>query len=307
MKKILLFTLIIIIIPILIVGLDGVTDIISKIKYGSYSNKVIKVKRNSTGNIEEVPLEDYVVGVVAGEMPASFNIEALKSQAVASRTYVLKKTENNKKNYDVEDSTSNQVYIDDAQLKEKWQGNYESNLKKVKEAVSATKGEVILYRNTIIDAMFFSTSNGYTENSEDVFSSNEPYLVSVSSSWDEKESPVFSSTNEFSKKNFLFNLGLDTNSEIKISNIKKTKTGRVKSIMINQKEFTSNEIRKAFSLRSTSFSIEQTSEKIIFHVNGFGHGVGMSQYGANGMAKAGYKYQDILKHYYKDCDIKKIN
>ena len=77
--------------------------------------------------------------------------------------------------------------------------------------------------------------------------------------------------------------------------------------MINQKEFTSNEIRKAFSLKSTSFSIEQTNEKIIFHVNGFGHGVGMSQYGANGMAKAGYKYQDILKYYYKDCDIKKIN
>lgn len=307
MKKILLFTLIIIIIPILIVGLDGVTDIISKMKYGSYSNKVIRVKRNSTGNIEEVPLEDYVIGVVAGEMPASFKIEALKSQAVASRTYVLKKTESNKKDYDVEDNTSNQVYIDDAQMKEKWQGNYESNLQKVKEAVAATKGEVILYKNTIIDAMFFSTSNGYTENSGDVFSSNEPYLVSVSSSWDEKESPVFSSTNEFSKKNFLFNLGLDTNSEIKISNIKKTKTGRVKSIMINQKEFTSNEIRKAFSLRSTSFSIEQTSEKIIFHVNGFGHGVGMSQYGANGMAKAGYKYQDILKHYYKDCDIKKIN
>ena len=307
LKKILLFTLIIIIIPILIVGLDGVTDIISKMKYGSYSNKVIRVKRNSTGNIEEVPLEDYVIGVVAGEMPASFKIEALKSQAVASRTYVLKKTESNKKDYDVEDNTSNQVYIDDAQMKEKWQGNYESNLQKVKEAVAATKGEVILYKNTIIDAMFFSTSNGYTENSGDVFSSNEPYLVSVSSSWDEKESPVFSSTNEFSKKNFLFNLGLDTNSEIKISNIKKTKTGRVKSIMINQKEFTSNEIRKAFSLRSTSFSIEQTSEKIIFHVNGFGHGVGMSQYGANGMAKAGYKYQDILKHYYKDCDIKKIN
>lgn len=307
MKKILLFTLIIIIIPILIVGLDGITDIISKMKYGNYNNKVIRVKRNSTGNIEEVPLEDYVIGVVAGEMPASFKIEALKSQAVASRTYVLKKTESNKKDYDVEDNTSNQVYIDDAQMKEKWQGNYESNLQKVKEAVSATKGEVILYKNTIIDAMFFSTSNGYTENSGDVFSSNEPYLVSVSSSWDEKESPVFSSTNEFSKKNFLFNLGLDTNSEIKISNIKKTKTGRVKSIMINQKEFTSNEIRKAFSLRSTSFSIEQTSEKIIFHVNGFGHGVGMSQYGANGMAKAGYKYQDILKHYYKDCDIKKIN
>lgn len=307
MKKLLLFTLIIILIPILIVGLNGTGDIISKIKYGSYSNKIIKVKRSVSGKVEEVPLEEYVIGVVAGEMPVSFNIEALKSQAVASRTYVLKKAESSKKNYDVEDSTSYQVYIDEGQMKEKWQNNYEKNLEKVKRAVLETKGEVILYENSIIDAMFFSTSNGYTENSEDVFSSVQPYLVSVSSAWDAKESPVFSTTNEISKKNFLFNLGLDTNSDINISNIKKTKTGRIKSITVNQKEFKSSDIRRIFSLKSTSFNIEQKDEKIIFHVNGFGHGVGMSQYGANGMAKDGYNYEDILKHYYKNCDIKKIN
>lgn len=307
MKKIFLFTLLIIIIPLLIVGLSNSEDIIIKIKYGSISNKVIKVKRNKTNEIVEVPLEEYVIGVVAGEMPASFNIEALKAQAVASRTYALKKSESSKNDYDVIDTTSNQVYIDYDEMKEKWQNNYDTYVSKVKEAVAQTKGEVVLYNNNLIDAMFFSTSNGYTENSEDVFSSNMPYLVSVDSSWDKEESPVFSSTKEVSKAEFLFNLGLDTNDSINIESIEKTNTGRVKTIVINGKKFESSKIRSAFDLKSTSFTINVNNDKVVFNVNGYGHGVGMSQYGANGMAKAGYKYNDILTHYYKNCDIKKIN
>lgn len=307
MKKIFLFTLLIIIIPLLIVGLSNSEDIIIKIKYGSISNKVIKVKRNKTNEIVEVPLEEYVIGVVAGEMPASFNIEALKAQAVASRTYALKKSESSKNDYDVVDTTSNQVYIDYDEMKEKWQNNYDTYVSKIKEAVTQTKGEVVLYNNNLIDAMFFSTSNGYTENSEDVFSSNMPYLVSVDSSWDKEESPVFSSTKEVSKAEFLFNLGLDTNDSINIESIEKTNTGRVKTIVINGKKFESSKIRSAFDLKSTSFTINVNNDKVVFNVNGYGHGVGMSQYGANGMAKAGYKYNDILTHYYKNCDIKKIN
>lgn len=307
MKKIFLFTLLIIIIPLLIVGLSNSEDIIIKIKYGSISNKVIKVKRNKTNEIVEVPLEEYVIGVVAGEMPASFNIEALKAQAVASRTYALKKSESSKNDYDVVDTTSNQVYIDYDEMKEKWQNNYDTYVSKVKEAVAQTKGEVVLYNNNLIDAMFFSTSNGYTENSEDVFSSNMPYLVSVDSSWDKEESPVFSSTKEVSKSEFLFNLGLDTKDSINIESIEKTNTGRVKTIVINGKKFESSKIRSAFDLKSTSFTINVNNDKVVFNVNGYGHGVGMSQYGANGMAKAGYKYNDILTHYYKNCDIKKIN
>lgn len=307
MKKIFLFTLLIIIIPLLIVGLSNSEDIIIKIKYGSISNKVIKVKRNKTNEIVEVPLEEYVIGVVAGEMPASFNIEALKAQAVASRTYALKKSESSKNDYDVVDTTSNQVYIDYDEMKEKWQNNYDTYVSKVKEAVAQTKGEVVLYNNNLIDAMFFSTSNGYTENSEDVFSSNMPYLVSVDSSWDKEESPVFSSTKEVSKSEFLFNLGLDTKDSINIESTEKTNTGRVKTIVINGKKFESSKIRSAFDLKSTSFTINVNNDKVVFNVNGYGHGVGMSQYGANGMAKAGYKYNDILTHYYKNCDIKKIN
>lgn len=306
MKKLLSFTLLIILIPLLIVGIDNKDEIIYKIKYGSINNKVIKVKRVDTGNIEEIPLEKYVLGVVAGEMPATFNIEALKAQAVASRTYALKKAENNKE-YDVEDGTVNQVYIDENKMKEKWQDNFDENYKKIKKAQEETKGEVLLYNNELIDAMFFSTSNGYTENSEDVFSSSLPYLVSVESNWDKTESPVFSSSKEITKKEFLFNIGLSDSNTIDITNIERTSTGRVKNITINKKVFKGTQIRNVFGLKSTSFTINVKNDMVIFEVNGYGHGVGMSQYGANGMAKEGYGYQEILKYYYQNSEIKKIN
>ncbi len=306
MKRVLILTLVIILIPLLIVGIDHKEEIIYKIKYGSINNKIIKVKRISTGNIEEVPLEKYVLGVVAGEMPASFNIEALKAQAVASRTYALKKAEGNKE-YDVEDSTNNQVYVDDNKMKEKWQNKYDELLKKIKKAVDETNGEVLLYNNELIDAMFFSTSNGYTENSYDVFSSSVPYLVSVESNWDKTESPVFASTKEVTKKEFLFNIGLADSNTIDITNIERTKTGRVKNITINKKVFKGTQIRSIFGLKSTSFTINIKDDIVTFNVNGYGHGVGMSQYGANGMAKEGYNYKEILKYYYQNSDIKKIN
>lgn len=307
MKKFLLFTILIIIIPLLIIGVDNKQNIINKIKYGSYNNKLIRVKKEKTGEIDSIPIEEYVIGVVAGEMPASFDEEALKAQAVASRTYALKRAFNNKNDYDVTDSTKNQVYITYDDMKEKWNNNYDLYLDKIKNAVMSTKGEVILYNNDLIDALFFSTSNGYTENSSDIFSNDLPYLKSVESNWDKDYSPVFTTKNEVSKSEFLFNLGLDSSQNIDITNIKKTNTGRVKSLVINGKEFSSDVLKNAFNLRSTSFKININDNNVIFNVSGYGHGVGMSQYGANGMAKEGYKYQDIIKHYYQNCEIKKIN
>ena len=307
MKKILLLTLTIILIPLFIIGLTNRNEILNKIKYGFYSNSTIKVKKSKTNEIESVPIEEYVIGVVAGEVPASFDLEALKAQAVASRTYALEHKQRSKKNYDVMDNTQNQVYINYEDMKNKWKNNYDENLNKITNAVNSTKGEVLLYDNNLIDAMFFSTSNGYTENSENVFSSKKPYLVSVPSPWDKQESPVFKTTSLISKKEFLFNLGLPDSNEINISDVKTTNTKRVISLNINGKKFKGSEIKSIFKLRSTSFSIEIKEDKVNFIVNGFGHGVGMSQYGANGMAKEGYDYKDILKHYYKNCEIKKIN
>ena len=307
MKKILLLTLTIILIPLFIIGLTNRNEILNKIKYGFYSNSIIKVKKSKTNEIESVPIEEYVIGVVAGEVPASFDLEALKAQAVASRTYALEHKQRSKTNYDVMDNTQNQVYINYEDMKNKWKNNYDENLNKITNAVNSTKGEVLLYDNNLIDAMFFSTSNGYTENSENVFSSKKPYLVSVPSPWDKQESPVFKTTSLISKKEFLFNLGLPDSNEINISDVKTTNTKRVISLNINGKKFKGSEIKSIFKLRSTSFSIEIKEDKVNFIVNGFGHGVGMSQYGANGMAKEGYDYKDILKHYYKIYKIKKIN
>ena len=285
MKKIFLFTILVIFIPFILI-INKELPISLKNKYGIKSNKIIRVKRVNKNKIEEVPLEEYVIGVVSGEMPASFSIEALKD-------------------YDVVDTTSNQVYLDDEDKKEKWKTSYDANLKKVTEAVKSTTGEVLIYNNEIVDAMFFSTSNGYTEDSVDVFNSNVPYLKSVSSKWDEIESPAFLSEVSVTKTEFLHNLGIKED-YINIGNINKTNTGRVKTIKINNKNYDASEIRKAFNLKSTSFNIEVNNDKVKFSVKGFGHGVGMSQYGANGMAKESYKYKEILDHYYTNCKLKKL-
>ena len=305
MKKFILFIFIIIIIPVVTITFFNKDIIYYKIKYGSINKKNIRVKRLKTGKILKIPLEEYIIGVVAGEMPATFNLEALKAQAVASRTYVLKRV-NTEKDYDVEDGTGNQVYIDYDQMKEKWKENYNANLKKVTDAVMSTKGEVIIYDNNLIDALFFSTSNGYTENSKDVFSSELPYLVSVKSNWDEKESPVFNSVKEVSTQEFLFNLGLDTSQNINIKNIERTLSNRIKTLEINGKQYKGTEIRKIFGLRSTCFDIKLQDNKVKFIVTGFGHGVGLSQYGSNGMAREGYDYKKIIQYYYQNCKIKKL-
>ena len=131
MKKILLLTLSIILIPLFIIGLTNKNIILTKIKYGFYINNTIKVKITKTNEIVSIPIEDYVIGVVAGEVPASFDLEALKAQAVASRTYALEHKQRSKTNYDVTDNTQNQVYINLEDMKNKWKNNYDSNLNKI--------------------------------------------------------------------------------------------------------------------------------------------------------------------------------
>lgn len=306
MKKLMILTFLIVIIPFIIIIKSDNSDLYYKIKYGIYTNKKVKVKRVSKEKIEEVNLEKYVIGVVAGESPASFHEEALKAQAVASRSYVLNKISNNTtRNYDVVDTTTNQVYLDDDDMKEKWKQNYQKYYNKIKNAVQDTRGEVLIYDNQIINAMFFSTSNGFTENSKDVFNSDKPYLRSVDSSWDKTESPAFSTSVNLTTDEFLSNLGLNGNN-VNIGNIEKTQTGRVKTIVINGKRFSSDEIRRIFGLKSTSFEIIKQDKKIVFNVKGFGHGVGMSQYGSNGMAKDNKSYKEILAHYYKNSKLKKV-
>lgn len=303
MKKLIITTLIIILIPFIIVTIF-IKD--ETIKFNFISNSVVRVKREN-GNIDRVFFEEYVKGVLAGEMPTSFDLEALKAQAVAARSYVLKKMEQNKEqDYDVVDTVMNQVYLDDATLKEKWKDKYEEKNNRIKQAIVETKGEYMTYNNEVIEAFFFSTSTGKTENSGEVFQTQLPYLKSVDSAWDKEVSPVFSQDNNLSLEEFYQKLNIEYNPNLKIEITKTTSTGRIKELKINDHEFKANDIYQKLNLRSTFFDIKQKDNQVEITTKGYGHGVGMSQYGALAMAKKGYKYQDILKYYYQGVEIKKL-
>ena len=266
----------------------------------------VRVKRKN-GEIQKIPLEDYIVGVLAGEMPMSFNEEAKKAQAVAARTYVMKKMSSNYKNdYDVVDTVMDQVYLDNNYLKEAWKEEYVTNINKLREATNETENEYLEYDGEVIDALFFSTSNGYTEDCLTVFNLNLPYLVSVKSSWDEKTSSAFRSSTSFSLSDFYDKLGLKYNDKLDVKIIKRSSTNRVILLSINGIEMNARTLYDKLGLKSTDFSIKQEGNKVIINMIGYGHGVGMSQYGAEGMAEEGYTYKDILKYYYTGTDIKKI-
>lgn len=303
MKNVLLFSFLIIIIPSLIILLLIVDSVEPKFKFTQ--NTMVRVYRTDAKKIDIVPLEDYVIGVVAGEMPAKFQEEALKAQAVAARSYIMYKIiRNQDKDYDVVDTVLNQVYMDDNDLKKKWGNDYEKYKNKIEKAVRSTAYQYITYNGEVADALFFSTSSGFTENSEEVFVSKVHYLQSVKSEWDEI-SPVFSETIEFNKNDFCKKLQIMVNSKINIEVIDITSAGKVKKIKINEKTFTGSEIVNILGLRSSNFTIT-IDDKVIVNTKGYGHGVGMSQYGAEGMARAGYKYDEILTYYYTDVKIEKI-
>ena len=262
---------------------------------------IINLKQND--KVIQMELEEYLIGVVACEMPATFYKEAIKAQAVASRTFALSRINSNK-NYIFKGNTSDQCYITKSDMKKKWGSNYNKRYTKIKDAVSSTKGEYLTYKDKAISALFFSMSNGYTENSEDVFVSKRAYLKSVSSP-NESEYKNYIYTVSFKKKDVKKKLNLNE----EITNIKilsRFKTNRVKYIKVNNTKYSGVEFRKLLNLRSTDFDIEIEKDNIIITTRGCGHGVGMSQYGANSMAKLGYNYEEILKHYYQKVDIKNV-
>lgn len=310
MRKLIIITVVVLIIPFFVViFFNKEVKILDEveIKLDYVSNILIRVKRVDKNRLDSIRLEEYVVGVVGGEMPVSFDIEALKAQAVASRSYALKKINDNKNSsYDVLDTTSNQVYLDDDDLKEKWGNNYVSYINKVREAVNETSMEYLEYNGEVANTMFFSTSNGYTEDSQVVFSEDVPYLQSVDSSWDEKVSSTFNYTSKFSLDEVLSKLGLDDSDKLEVEVLERSSSNRIISLKINGVKFTGRDVYNKLKIRSTDFSMVQDGDEVIIKTKGYGHGVGMSQYGAYGMAKAGYKYDEILAHYYTGTKLKKI-
>ena len=306
LKKIFLITILLIFIPFLIVSLITKKDDKELFKLGKNEDLIIRVKR-ADGNIETIRFEDYIVGVLAGEVPTSFEMEALKAQAVAARSYALSKMEYTKnEEYDVVDNVNNQMYFSLEELKEKWQDSYQNRIEKIKEAVTETSHEYLEYDGQVVEAFFFSTSVGKTENSEEVFSEALPYLRSVESSWDKEVSPVFNDTVEYSSLDFYTILNLPYSDKLDYEILETTSTGRIKKIKINNTEFKGTDVAKLLNLRSNYFELKQIGNNIQITTTGYGHGVGMSQYGANGMAKEGYTYEQILTYYYTGTKIKKI-
>ena len=262
----------------------------------------ITIKVNVNNKIEELNLEKYILGVLAGEMPASFELEALKAQAVAARTYAMYKKNNTTLEYDVIDTINDQVYLTKEEMEEKWQEKFDEYYEKLYTAVLSTQNLVLKQNNEIIKAFFFSMSNGYTENSVTVF--KEGNLNGVESKWDNKELDNFEVSTEFTTAELQEKLSVKENINIEI--ISRSDTNRVTKVLVNEKEYTGIEFRKLLTLRSTDFDLEKTNTGYLITTRGNGHGVGMSQYGANGMAKEGYEYQEILKYYYQDTEISSL-
>lgn len=271
----------------------------------------VAVYRQNKQEVEKLDLEEYVVGVVASEMPAKFEMEALKAQALTARTYIVKRMMNQEKSdlpdgALVGDTIDYQVYNNQDELKKIWENagyDWKKNMEKIEEAVAATKGQILTYKGDPIDATFFSTSNGYTENSDAIWPNSISYLQSVESPWD-VNSPKFNGEVTLTVKEFENTLGvsLGTGSEV-LEDVKYTKGKRIASAKINGKEMSGTDIREKLNLKSTDFTMERKGETVYIATKGYGHGVGMSQYGANGMAANGKTYDEIVKYYYKGVEV----
>ncbi len=252
--------------------------------------------------------EDYIVGVVGAEMPISFETEALKAQAVAARTYAYKRVDDINKPVDYK--SIGQAYNSVEQMKQKWGSNFDTYYNKVKDAVYSTKGEIMTYNNEPIEAVFHSTSAGQTEVSENIWGKSLPYIKSVDSKVDEK-APNFVYTTSIPNSQIVDKInkeyGLDKNKIIETFQIgKRSDAGYVLNVSICGKNISAREIRTLFGLRSTNFTINKTKNSIDFTTKGYGHGAGMSQYGANFMAQEGKTYQEILMHYYDGISLQKV-
>lgn len=254
------------------------------------------------GSVDTMDLEDYLVGVVLAEMPASFETEALKAQAVVARTYTLKCAEAGGKHGDgivCTDYTCCQAYI----REENYTGGMD-DLDKVRDAVYDTAGEVITYEGNLIEATYFSCSGGITEDAVAVWGTDYPYLRSVESPGEEAAAH-FTDSVYFTAEEFQLRLGRELKGSPKswLGFTTYTAGGGVNTIRIGGEDYKGTDIRMKLGLRSTVFTMKADTEGITVETKGYGHRVGMSQYGADAMAVRGSGYREILAHYYQGTSV----
>ncbi len=270
---------------------------------------VFRVLNKESGQITEMSASDYIFCVVAAEMPALYHTEALKAQAVAAYTYACYKRERNKdKSYDITtDYRTDQSFKTKAQACEDWGSNAQKYVEKTENAVKQVIGEKILYKGNTILSVYHAVSCGTTYAAEEVWGGEYPYLKSVPSAGD-KLAANYLSEAVFTKaelKEKISDLAEEKKSGTLISELKASKSGLVESLKVYGQEVSGSEIRSALNLPSSNFEYTLKNGKYTFYSYGYGHGVGMSQYGADYMAKNGYTYDKILMHYYTDCSLEK--
>ncbi|MBE6746847.1 MAG: stage II sporulation protein D [Ruminococcaceae bacterium] len=269
----------------------------------SEEKETITVMLTASDKTENMDMISYVIGCVAAEMPAEYEKEALKAQAVASYSYALfMKNSSSDGKSDISDNPSvHQAYVSESELRTKWGNNYEKYVSAIKEAVSETEGQYLTYNSQPIKPVYHALSPGRTNSAEDVWGGSIPWLVSVNSVAD-KLSPIYITSFEFTEKELMKLLKCK---EISIGDTVTAVSGYVKRISISGTDYTGEELRSILSLRSGNFTVEHKDGIYKFTCQGYGHGVGMSQYGANEMAKNGSTYKEILSHYYPGTKIEK--
>lgn len=283
------------------------------------NSRTIKLLHSTTGQIEEIDLDEYLYGVVSSEMPANFEIEALKAQAVVARTYTIYQITHNSSKHPEADICDNyaccQAWISKEDRLSKWKvEEAESNWNKITEAVNLTKGKIITYNGEPINAFFHSNSGGVTESSVNIWGGIDyPYLKSVETSGEDGYTQ-YSSQVQISKQDLLNKIKekypdceIDFSQSDCIEIKELTTSGRVKTIKFGNKEIAGTEARSILGLKSTNFTFSIEGDNVTFSVTGYGHGVGMSQTGADSLAKSGSTFEEIIKHFYTNVEIVELN
>lgn len=277
---------------------------------------VVRMYVHETGEIINLSMEDYLVGVVAAEMPADFHPEALKAQALAARTYILKRLAAggvaNNPHPDADtcnDPAHAQGWYAREQLRERWgRIQYYRHYYKIKKAVQDTEGLVLTYNGALIDPVYHSACGGETQNSEDVWQVAAPYLRGVTCPYD--HDPYPGEERRFSLEEMdraldtdLAAVAVSTGSGPAIEILEYTSTGRPKELSLGGRAVPAATLRNRLGLRSTDFTFAYENGAVVFTTHGYGHGVGMCQWGANGLAQHGYAVEDIIAHYYTGVEV----
>ena len=294
---------------------ENVIQEVQMIDYDYKQYDTIKLLHADTGEIEELPLDTYLLGVVSAEMPANFEQEALNAQALVARTYTIYSIVHNQDKHgeaDIcDDSNCCQAWISKEDRMARWEEpERESNWRKIEVAVNTTAGRIITYNGEVIDAFFHSNSGGTTEAPVNVWGgTNYPYLQSVETAGEDAYSQYSSEvvlTKEELQNKILAkhsDFTIDYNQSDCIQILEYTESGRVKTIKIGNLNLSGVEVRSTLGLKSANFEVTIDGDNIKFAVKGYGHGVGMSQTGADSMAKSGSNYEEIVKHFYTGVEI----